>query len=225
MKFQRTELLIGKDGLQSLSKSKVAIVGLGGVGGYVAMMLVRSGIENFILVDFDTIDETNINRQIIASEKTIGLNKVDVCKSMMLDINSNCNITTYCEKISKDNVSKILNDVDICVDAIDMVTNKIELIEYCKLNDIEIISACGAGNRCDIPNFYVTDIYKTAGDGLAKIMRKKLKEKNINSLKVVISSSLPIKTNSKEIGSISYYPAVCGCVVSSYVVNYLINKN
>ena len=225
MKFQRTEILIGKEGVNNLSKSKVAIIGLGGVGGYTAMTLVRAGIENFILVDFDTIDITNINRQIIANEKTVGLYKTDVCKSMMLDINSKCNITTYCEKISKDNVSEILKDVDICIDAIDMVTNKIELIEYCKHNDIEIISACGAGNRYDYPNFYVTDIYKTAGDGLAKILRKKLKEKRIKSLKVVISSSLPVKTNSKEIGSISYYPAVCGCVVSSYVVNYLINKN
>ena len=219
----RTELLIGKDGTDKLKQSHIAVVGIGGVGGYVCLMLARSGIENITLVDFDKVDETNINRQVVANTKTVGQFKTQDMKQQILEINPNCNVKTYEERLCSENINRILTqDLNYVVDAIDDIPNKVNLIKFCKENNINIVSAMGAGNRIDIPNFKVVDIYKTSNDGLAKIMRKKLREINVSSLDVVISEQPALKTESKEIGSIAYYPAMCGCVLSAYIVTKIL---
>ncbi len=219
----RTEILVGKEGINKLKKSQVAVVGIGGVGGYVCLMLARCGIENLTLVDFDKVDETNINRQVVANTKTVGQFKTQIMKQQILEINPKCKVTTYDERLCSENIEQIITkNFDYVVDAIDDISNKVNLIKHCKEKNINIVSAMGAGNRIDVPSFKIMDIYKTCNDGLAKIMRKKLRENNIISLDVVISEHLPIKTENKEIGSIAYYPAMCGCVLSAFIVTKII---
>lgn len=223
MDKSRTELLIGKENIEKIAKKHITIVGVGGVGGYVAIMLVRAGIEHLKLIDFDNVSSSNLNRQVVAEVGTIGKAKVDVLKDMLLKINENADIEIINDKICEENVSNYIGKTDIVVDAIDSVKDKIALIIYCKKNNINIISAMGAGNRYDIPNFYLTDIYKTHDDGLAKIIRKKLRGNGIKKLDVVTTDSKPIKCGS-VIGSISYYPAVCGCTISAVVINKIIKE-
>ena len=158
--FSRTELLIG-DKINLLKKSNIIIFGIGGVGGYVAEMLVRSGIENITLVDFDVVDLTNLNRQIIALQSAIGKFKVDVMKDRILDINNKCNVKVFNEKLTSENIENFnLLDYDYIIDAIDMIQSKVALIDYAYRHNLKIISAMGAGNRYDIPEFKVVDIYK-----------------------------------------------------------------
>ena len=219
----RTKILIGEAGLKTLEKSSVAVIGVGGVGGYVATSLARCGIGNLTIIDFDTIDETNINRQVVANAKTVGKVKVDVLKEMLLSINPKINVEAIQKRISKDNLTDILSSkFDYVVDCIDSVADKVELICFCKQNGLNIISAMGAGNRVDIPNFQVVDVYKTCNDGLAKVMRKKLRERGVDALDVVTSSQMPLKHEQSEVGSIAYQPAMCGMVVSAFVVNKLL---
>ncbi len=221
---ERTQILLGEENLNNLKQSHVAVVGIGGVGGYVCLMLARAGVGNLTLIDFDKVDETNINRQAVANQNTVGKFKTLVMKDMIKEINPNCNITTFEERFCKDNMSKLFaQKFDYVVDAIDCVTDKIELICYCKENDINIVSAMGAGNRKGIPSFKVVDVYKTFNDGLAKIIRKKLRERQIKSLNVITSEEKPEKTGETTIGSISYYPAMCGCVLGAFVINQLID--
>lgn len=221
----RTKILIGQDGIDNLKNKKIAIIGIGGVGGYVCLMLARAGIENFTLIDFDNVDETNLNRQVVANTKSIGKNKAMVMKEMIEEINPCCNILVKDKRICRENIFDLLNEkYDYVVDAIDSVRDKVELICYCKDHNLKIISAMGAGNRIDIPTFKVMDIYKTNYDPLAKIIRKQLRERKINSLDVVISDSPAITTKNTQIGSISYYPAMCGCVISAYIINEIIKK-
>jgi len=220
--FQRTEILILKDKLEKLNNSHVAIFGIGGVGGHVAEMLVRAGIGNITIVDFDKVDKTNLNRQIIALHSTIGKYKVDVMKERLHDINPNLKITTIKEKYLPENRDMFFeNKYDYVVDAIDMVTSKVDLIKYCHDLNLNIISAMGAGNRYVVPDFEVVDIFKTFNDGLAKIVRKKLKELGINKHKVAFTENIA-NPSQDVIGSISYYPAMCGCVIAGYVINELI---
>lgn len=223
MDKSRTEALIGKDMLEKLALSKVAVVGVGGVGGYVALMLARAGVEKLKLIDFDTVDPSNLNRQVVAFQNTIGRAKVDVMKEMLLSINENMQIETINNKLCQDNVSKYIENVDYVVDAIDSTKDKLALIIYCKTHNINIISAMGAGNRYDIPHFYLTDIYKTHDDGLAKVIRRELRKAGVNSLDVVTCDSKPKKVDG-VIGSISYYPAACGITIASVVVNKIINN-
>lgn len=220
----RTKILIGQSGVEKLAKSKVAVVGIGGVGGYVCQILARAGVGNVTLIDFDKVDETNINRQIIATTKTVGKEKTEVMKDIILQINPKCCVKTFNQRLCSENIDKLLSDdFDFVVDAIDSVSDKVELICFCKAKDIKIISAMGAGNRIGIPTFKVVDVYKTFNDGLAKVMRKKLRERNIKSLDVVTSEEPSLKTeNNFEIGSISYYPAMCGCVLGAFVINKLL---
>lgn len=222
----RTELLIGETGVEKLRKSRVAVIGLGGVGGYTCQMLVRAGLGNITLVDFDVIDETNINRQVVANTKTVGCLKTEVLAEMLQDINPKCNINVVNEKLCKDNLERILTaeSCDFVVDAIDNVTDKIELICFCKAKGLKIVSAMGAGNRVGIPTFKVVDIYKTCNDGLARVLRRKLRERSIPSLDVVTSETVAQKIDKRQnsVGSISYYPAMCGCVLSAYVIDNLL---
>ncbi len=220
MDKSRTENLIGQNGVVKLSRVHATIVGVGGVGGYVATMLVRAGVENVKIVDFDSVSTSNVNRQIIAFESTIGRQKVDVLKEMLLDINSQASVEAINARLTEENIDKIIGKTDIVVDAIDSVQDKIALIVYCKKNNIKIISAMGAGNRYAVPCFELTDIFKTHDDGLAKVVRKKLRDEGICSLEVVYSKCpVQYKSERGNVGSISYYPAMCGCVIAGEIVN------
>lgn len=193
--FCRSELLLGKDALDKLSKAKVAVFGLGGVGSYVVEALARTGICNFILIDKDTVSISNINRQLIATHDTIGKLKVDVAKERILSINPNANVQTFAEFFMPGNSAILDNSIDYIIDAIDTVTAKIELVMQAKKLNIPIISSMGTGNKLDPTKFEVTDIYKTSVCPLAKVMRKELKARNIDKLKVLYSKEEPIKTN------------------------------
>lgn len=219
----RTEILITKTGVQTLKNASVAVIGVGGVGGYVAYLLCRAGVENITLVDFDTVSQSNINRQIVANTTTVGQFKVDVMKDEILKINPNCKVVAIKERVTQSNLNQLnLSSCNFVVDAIDSVQDKVSLICFCKQKNINIISAMGAGNRLTIPNFKVMDIYKTSNDGLAKIMRKKLRENGVDALNVVSCEDKALKTDSQQIGSISYFPAMCGCVLSAHVINSLL---
>ena len=216
----RTELLIGKDNLEKLKNAYVTVIGLGGVGGITAVILARCGIGRLRLVDFDKVDETNINRQVVANTKTVGKNKTDVLEEMILDINPSCQVEKFSTRLTKENIYNLISNDTFVVDAIDSVKDKVDLCDYCYKNEIPIISAMGAGNRYDLPNFKVLDIYKTSNDGLAKVMRKLLRERGVKKLNVVACESVAEKK--VPVGSIAYYPTMCGCVICAYIVNELI---
>lgn len=237
--FSRTELLIGKDGIKKLQNSKVAVFGIGGVGSYVVEGLVRAGIGNFILIDNDEVSVSNINRQIIATQKTIGKPKVEVAKERILEINPNANVEIYKEFFMPDSKDLFDNTVDYIVDCIDTVTAKIELVLRANKLNIPIISSMGTGNKLDPTKFEVTDISKTEVCPLAKIMRKELKARGIKKLKVVYSKETPIKLEAKNKdsimeenmkiskrkqvpGSISFVPSVAGLIIAGEVVKDLI---
>lgn len=223
MWMQRTEKLIGCDAQNSLNRSHVAVIGVGGVGGYCAYLLARAGIGEITLVDFDKVDITNINRQIVADTTTIGRSKVDVMKEIILKINPLCKVHAHDKKVCAENLHMLFAcKYDYVIDAIDNVENKVDLIDFCCRNDIKIVSAMGAGNRLEIPQFAITDIYKTENDGLAKIMRKKLRERGIKKLDVASTKQSAIKSQG-AVGSISYFPAMCGCVISAFVINKILN--
>ena len=223
MDNSRTEILIGKENFEKIQSKHVTIVGTGGVGGNVAIFLARAGVEKFTLIDFDVVSSSNINRQVVAFEDTIGKSKVDVLSEILQKINKNVQILGKKERISEKNVQNLINNTDLVVDAIDSVKDKASLIIYCKKNNINIISAMGAGNRFDEPKFYLTDIYKTHDDGLARCLRKLLRQENIKSLDVVTCNSLPKKING-VIGSISYYPAMCAGTIAAVVINKIIKE-
>ena len=222
--FFRTELIIGKENVAKLNNSKVAVFGIGGVGSYVVEGLVRAGIENFVLIDKDIVDKTNINRQIIATQKTIGKPKVEVAKQRILEINPKAKVEAYQEFFMPKSNIELDNKIDYIVDCMDTVTSKIELIQRANKLNIPIISALGAGNKLDPTKFEVTDIYKTSVCPLAKVMRKELKSRGIKKLKVVYSKEEPIKNEEKVIGSISFVPSVAGLIVAGEVVKYLIKE-
>lgn len=219
MDTSRTELLIGKEGIEKLKNKSVILVGVGGVGGYVATMLVRAGVGKIKLVDFDKVSPSNINRQVVANVNTIGRSKVEVLKEKLLEINPNLHCEVVDERLTEQNVDRIITPCDMCIDAIDSVSDKVSLIIYCKKHNIDIISAMGAGNRVSIPRFYLTDIYKTHDDGLAKVLRKKLRESGIATLDVVTCEEKALQVEGRTIGSISYYPAMCGITLAAVVIN------
>ena len=232
--FSRTELLIGKDGISKLQNSKVAIFGIGGVGSFVVEALVRAGVGNFILVDNDKIDLSNLNRQIIAIRENIGKDKVEVAKERILSINPNANVEIYKEFFMPESKG-ILNDtVSYVVDAVDTVTAKLELVIRANKLNIPIISSMGTGNKLDPTKFEVTDIYKTSVCPLAKVMRKELKARGIEKLKVVYSKEEPIRRNEtletnitkeKQVsGSISFVPSVAGLIIAGEVIKDIINE-
>lgn len=230
--FERTKILIGEEGLKKLNAANVCVVGVGGVGGATFEMLVRAGVGRITIIDFDVVDITNINRQLIATTHNVGNSKVAEWKKRAQEINPNCKVEAICEKICAENLKDlILPKFDIVVDAIDMVQNKVDLIDFCHKNGIKIISAMGAGNRLSNPIFRAVDIFKTKGDGLAKVLRKKLKLLGIQNHKVVCceTQSLPneelFADEEKHIGSISYYPVMAGCVLCEQVVFELIKND
>ena len=192
--FSRTELLLGKEAMEKLAGSRVAVFGVGGVGGYVCEALVRSGVGAFDLIDDDKVCLTNLNRQIIATRKTVGKYKVDVMKERILDINPDTDVRIHkCFFLPENSGDFPFEEYDYVVDAVDTVTAKIELIMKAKELGVPVISSMGAGNKLDASRFQVADIYKTKVCPLAKVMRRELKKRGVKDLKVVYSEEEPIK--------------------------------
>ena len=222
--FSRTETLIGKEALKKLSNSKIAVFGIGGVGGYVVEALARAGIGSIDLIDNDDVNITNINRQIIALHSTIGKPKVEVAKERISDINPSIKVNTYkvfyTPETSKDfDFSKY----DYIVDAIDSVTGKIELVLKAQDANTPIISCLGTGNKLHPEMFEISDIYKTSVCPLAKVMRTELKKRGVKKLKVVYSKETPIKQSGQRIpASISFVPSVAGLIIAGEVIKDLI---
>lgn len=232
-KFIRTEMLIGKDNMEKLKKSKIAIFGVGGVGSFAAEALARSGVGNLILIDFDDIATSNINRQIHSTVKTIGKAKVEAMRDRILEINPEANVEIHQELFNLESAESLLKEWDYVVDAIDMVSAKIVLIEKSIEKKLPIISAMGAGNKLNPTMLEVTDLYKTSVCPLAKVMRRELRKRGVKELKVVYSRENPIDPVQLEKapqgkrqtpGSISFVPPVSGLIIASEVVKDLIYK-
>ena len=221
--FSRTELLIGKEAIEKLHNSKVAVFGIGGVGSFVVEGLARAGVGNFVLVDKDVVDLTNLNRQIIATRKTIGKPKVEVARERILDINPDANVEIHQEFFMPDSEGILDNSIDYIVDAVDTVTAKIELVVRANKLNIPIISSMGTGNKLDPTRFEVSDIYKTSVCPLAKVMRKELKNREIKKLKVVYSKEEPKKIQNPP-ASISFVPSVAGLIIAGEVIKDLIKE-
>lgn len=235
--FSRTELLLGRDSMERLANSRVAVFGIGGVGGYVVEALVRSGIGAIDLIDSDKVCESNLNRQIIAMNSTIGQFKVDAMKERIMDIYPECRVETHkCFYLPETAEQFHFAQYDYIVDAVDTVTAKIELALRAQECDVPIISSMGAGNKLNPADFEVADIYKTSVCPLAKVMRRELKRRGVKKLKVVYSKEKPIvsrqeikienKTESgakKRVtpGSTAFVPSVAGLIIASEVIKDL----
>lgn len=223
--LSRTKRMISDKDIKGINSKSVLVFGLGGVGGSLVESLVRAGIGKVGIVDGDEYEITNINRQVFATRKTLGMRKVDACEERLLDINRDLTIEKYDLFINEKNINEIdFDNYDYIVDAIDTISSKLLIIKEAYQKDIKIISAMGAGNRLDPTKFRIMDIEKTKNDPVARIMRKKLKEMNIKKLKVVCSEELPIKTSDRTPGSISFVPPVCGMVLASYVITDILKS-
>jgi len=226
--FERTALLLGKASVERLARKRVAVFGVGGVGGFVCEGLVRAGIGAIDIVDKDTVALSNLNRQLIALHSTVGKNKVDVLEERLKDINKNLIIKKYkCFFLPETSETFDFREYDYVVDAIDTVTGKIELILKAKEAGVPIISAMGAGNKLDPTAFQVSDIYKTSVCPLARVMRRELKKRGVDKLKVVYSKEETIKPQFEEgeeviPGSVSFVPPVVGLIIAGEVVKDLI---
>lgn len=244
--FSRTQLLLGQDNMEKLAKKRVAVFGVGGVGGYVCEALVRSGIGAFDLIDDDKVCLTNLNRQIIATRKTVGKYKAEVMKDRMLEINPDVDVRIHKCFFLPENADEFpFNEYDYVIDAVDTVTAKIELVMKCQAEGIPIMSSMGAGNKLDASAFKVADIYKTKMCPLAKVMRRELKKRGVKKLKVVYSEEKPIRpiedmsiscrthcicppgaqhkcTERRDIpGSVAFVPSVAGLIIASEVIKDL----
>ena len=225
--FSRTQLLLGKEAMDKLKNSRVAVFGIGGVGGYVCEALVRSGVGHFDLIDDDKVCLTNLNRQIIATRKTVGQYKTDVMKERMLDINPDIEVNVHKCFFLPENAEEFpFDQYDYVVDAVDTVTAKIELVMKAKEMKVPIISSMGTGNKFDPSKLEITDVHKTSYDPIAKIIRKMVKDERIKEkVMVICSKEQPIKTKNK-VGSISYVPSIAGILCTSYVINDILgDKN
>lgn len=221
--FDRTKLLIGEEALQTLKNKRVAVFGVGGVGGFTVEALARSGVGTLDLIDKDVVDETNINRQIIALQSTIGQPKVEVAKARCLDINPDMTVNTHQVFYLPETANQFdFKSYDYVIDAIDTVTGKLQLIEAANEANVPIISSMGAGNKLDPTQFEVADISKTSVCPLAKVMRKELRDRGIEHLKVVYSKEAPIKIEARSPGSVAYVPSVVGLIIASEVIKDLL---
>ncbi|MBE7024876.1 MAG: tRNA threonylcarbamoyladenosine dehydratase [Ruminococcaceae bacterium] len=219
MDLSRSELLLGKEGIARLQKASVCIFGMGGVGSYVAEAIGRSGIGKITLVDFDTVAPSNINRQLPATCETVGEKKAEVMAGRIRSINPDATVLVVDAFCTPENVTHLVPEAcDFVVDAIDTVSAKLAIIEICKERNIPIISCMGAGNKLDATGFRVTDIYKTAGDPLCRVMRHELRKRGVNQLDVVFSAETPQKTGSKTVGSLPHVPAAAGLVAAGHVI-------
>ena len=241
--FSRTQLLLGKDNMEKLHDAHVAVFGIGGVGGYVCEALVRSGVRRFDLIDDDKIYLTNLNRQIIATRKTVGKYKAEVMKERILEINPDCEVNVHKCFFLPENADEFdFDNYDYIVDAVDTVTAKIELVMKANEKNVPIICSMGAGNKLDASMFKVSDIYKTKVCPLAKVMRRELKKRGVRKLKVVYSEEQPIRpiedmsiscrthcicppgakhkcTERRDIpGSVAFVPSVVGLIIAGEIV-------
>ena len=222
--FTRTQLLIGKENLNKLLKSKVVVFGVGGVGSFVVESLVRSGIGNLVLIDDDVICTSNLNRQIISKRDVIGRPKALVAQARTLEINPDVNLKVINEFISEDNFSLLnIDSFDYVIDACDDLNLKILLIK--NADRYKLISSMGTANKMDMTRFKITTIDKTSYDPLAKIIRKKIKEEKIRTKFKVVSSDEKVIKNGTKLGTIAYMPAVSGLLCASYVINDIIDNN
>lgn len=247
--FSRTELLFGNEAMNHLEKARVAVFGIGGVGGYTVEALARSGVGIIDIIDDDKVCLTNINRQIIATRKTVGKYKVDVMEERILEINPKAVVHKHQHFFLPENVDQFsFDEYDYIVDAVDTVTAKIELVMQAKAHNVPIISAMGAGNKLDPTKFEVTDIYKTSICPLAKVMRRELRKRNVDNLKIVYSKEEPLKpledmsiscknhcicppgaerkcTQRRAIpGSNAFVPSVVGLILAGEVIKDIINE-
>ena len=232
--FLRTAMLLGEDALERLQKARVAVFGIGGVGGYTVEALARAGIGTLDLVDHDTVSRSNINRQILATHSTVGKLKVDVAKARVLDINPNCDVKTYPCFYLPDTADQFdFTQYDYIVDCIDTVTGKLQLVERAVEAGTPIICSMGTGNKLDPAAFQVSDISKTSMCPLARIIRKELKKRGINHLKVVYSQEEALtpdvdpeelaRTGKRQIpGSVAFVPGAAGLILAGEVVKDLI---
>lgn len=229
---ERTEMLIGKASIATLSRSRVAVFGAGGVGSYVIEALARSGVGAIDIIDNDTVSESNLNRQIIALHSTIGLHKIEVAKSRVLDINPDCVVTTFETFVLPENIDTFdFKAYDYIVDAIDTVSGKIAIIEKATNEGIPVISSMGTGNKLDPTKFQIADITRTSVCPLARVMRYEMKKRGIKKLKVLFSTEEPIKPEAEKDergkvppGSISFVPSVAGLIIGGEVIRDLIKK-
>lgn len=236
--FARTELMLGHEAMEKLRRSRVAVFGVGGVGGYVVEALARSGIGTLDLIDNDTVNLTNINRQIIATHKTVGQYKVDAAEERIHDINPNAVVNKYRTFLLSENADQFdFSQYDYVVDAIDTMTGKLELVVRAKAAGVPIICSMGAGNKLDPTAFRVADISKTSMDPLARVMRKELRNRGINHCKVVYSQEQPLPPSADAAeeflkeqpnpgrralpGSISFVPSVVGLIIAGEVIKDL----
>lgn len=244
--FSRTQLLLGGEAMKKLSESRVAVFGVGGVGGYACEALVRSGVGHFDLIDDDKVCLTNLNRQIIATRRTVGKYKTDVMKERMLEINPDVDVTIHKCFFLPENADEFpFSEYDYVIDAVDTVTAKLELVMKCRELNVPIISSMGAGNKLDASAFRVADIYKTKMCPLAKVMRRELKKRGVKKLKVVYSEEKPTRpiedmsvscrpncicppgaahkcTERRDIpGSVAFVPSVAGLIIAGEVVKDL----
>lgn len=229
--YSRTELIFGKEGTEKLHNARVAVFGIGGVGGYAVEALARSGIGALDLIDSDVVGVSNLNRQIIALRSTVGMYKVDAAKSRIADIDPEIKVNTYKTFFSKENADRFdFSLYDYVIDAIDTVSGKIELIMRAEAASVPVISSMGAGNKTDPTLFKVADIYKTSVCPLAKVMRYELKKRGVKKLKVVYSEEIPVKpeyedgyetkgtANRPAPGSVSFVPSVVGLIIAGEVI-------
>jgi tRNA A37 threonylcarbamoyladenosine dehydratase len=223
--FERIGLLIGDDAVRTLSRSRVAVFGVGGVGGFVIEALARSGVGAIDLVDSDRVDLTNLNRQIIALHSTVGKYKTEVMRERILDINPDASVTVHnCFYLPETSNQFDFASYDYIVDAVDTVTAKIQLVMDAKKAGVPIISSMGAGNKLDPTKFQVADIYKTSVCPLAKVMRRELKKRGIDRLKVVYSTEPPVK-KARTPGSAAFVPSVAGLIIAGEVIKDLAGIN
>lgn len=235
-RFSRTEMLLGADAMGALSSSRVIVFGVGGVGGYVVEALARSGVGAIDVVDNDRVSLSNINRQIIATSDTVGRYKTEVIKERILSINPECKVTEFRMFYLPETASEIdLSVYDYVVDAIDTVSGKLEIIANAKKAGVPVISAMGAGNKLDPTAFEITDLEKTSGCPLARVMRTECRKRGLKGITVVYSKEKALKpispiapeTDSKKVppGSVAFVPSVLGLVLASYVIKTLIPEN
>ena len=223
--FERTIKLIGEANFKNLQDSQILIVGLGGVGEVCLETLARSGIKNIIGIDNDDFSDSNLNRQIISNQENVGKSKVMECQIYLNKINKNINFIPLNIFLSRDNIGLLDKyEIDYIIDACDTISTKIELIKYAHKKNIKIISSMGTGKKLDPTKLYITKISKTYNDPLAKQIRKKLREENINYDIPVISSKEEVRIKGKELASMMLVPAGAGLYLAYYIINDLLNK-
>lgn len=220
--LKREEALLGSSAVMKLQASKVVVIGLGGVGSYVAEALARAGVGTLILMDGDVVDETNINRQLVATSKTIGQSKAEVMKARVLDINPHCHVEAITAFYNEETDSSIFDRANFVADAIDMVSAKISLIATCKEKNIPVISAMGCGNKLNPMAFKVEDIAKTKMDPLCRVMRRELRLRGIDHVPVVYSEEpaiMPKETeDTRTLASISFVPSAAGLLMAGFII-------